>query len=266
MTDPSTSIIPSSLHYIARSHPYSTAFILGSTLTLTFISGALVTKKFFSALLRQGARSVPVTAPIPTLNQRVAERLVRENLEMWKELDGIKRTIRAGTIIKVEGGRSDLKMSSSSQDIPQVALVTPSDATKYGISSETSPSPKSKPTESTIGPLPNPQDRQPDRLISIAPPAPSIKISDIPPTQRSMSVTTDRPRQNPASPPRRTPSPVHTPGPPQLADNPARPSILAFYGLRNGIGKLRPMPIVDTSNPNYITFPEEPKSKNVTKD
>ncbi len=251
------SVIPPQLRSLATAHPYSTAFFLGSTLTLTLLSGAFVTRRLISAF--QGTRG---TSAVREMERRVIERVETTNGELRAEMREMMRKM------EVQGADAE---AARMQEAP--SSLTPFSKTIPELSTElTSPSIRSAPQSPVMrrSPIPGEQPSadigakhirpetslpQSSALIILSGPSPPLGAKITTPTPAFPS----KPTNPPAPAIRPPPSPIR-PAAPITA--PPRPSILAFYSLRQGIGKLGPMPIVDSSNPNYITFAEpEPVKK-----
>ena len=255
-----SSAIPAQLQGLASSHPLSTAFILGSTMTLTFISGIYLTRALFAVRPKRTA----MLRAIGRIERRIESN--QRNVEKQSALNKFSKTPDRENVSDAPSDISMAMRKESAKHVMDTGRANQSNCTaNLTASSPMDPvsqrgvaKPISFDGRETKATAPAKIDRDTDRppiARSSLPPFPAspgqtsslAKTSNIPHKSESMlaSVGTPTPKLSTASKTRS--SSLST------ASSP-RPSILAFHGLRAGLGKMGPMPIVDVSNPNCIIY------------
>ncbi|ORX34706.1 hypothetical protein BD324DRAFT_634572 [Kockovaella imperatae] len=269
-TTPSSTFNLDHLQALALHHPYSSAFLLGSTLTLTFCSSVLLTKRLFFPSHQAAAQIT--RHELANLHSRVLERLETLETRLGMQVRMMQPDKRAQQDILARLKSIEVKLgdqfgaggsrfpgsASLSKTGPGSTLIagsaggprTEAQQKDHGLQ-VTEEIYFSRPSETEAVDLATEGQEngshdwrlgivdldEDTKVLSAAKISPSRAASESSSTHGSNTIKV-------------VPPPSTAPSPPYAAYK--RPAAMLFGGLRMGIGKHGPMPIVDPSNPNYM--------------
>lgn len=227
-----SSAVPVSLRSLASTHPYSASFLLGSTMTLTFVSAARLTKSVFFA-----SRKALPAAALSRAESVWAGRLQQAEQRLQAALEA-ERTERAVLATKLEQ-----VLAATSRRSTALPPATPS--FESTVQSVHPPEQSSTPTEPASAYVmaserwPSPAQSSARAADAGSAPADGIAASrewHPGPLFDMAALARDAAKAEAERPPVKTKYPV------------AR-----HVNLSRGFGRGGPLPVVDASNPNYIT-------------
>ena len=275
------------LQAIALQHPYSTAFLFGSSLTIAFCSGAWLTKRLFFPSRATLRRAQVSRSEMMQIQNRVMERLDSMENRMGMQLRMVQpdKAWQAGLTTRLQRMDDILGSLGQGEGSGKVGLSSKarSEVNRVGedelkIMEEIHfARPKTNETvealnaelaylfgtaeqeQKTGGPVSDPEGWRAGTIDLLD----SVKedVATIVKAQAASPGSSPSPGSSmaPASALAATAAAPTTTSSSYTAGNPdkgyavyKRPPHLPFGGLRMGLGKHGPMPIVDPSNPNYM--------------